>query len=82
LELYGCLMSVRMATTIIKELCFKILWDVLFTDSTTNLLWFNSKSCQELVIFWTHLTLPIGSTFQRYKTPKTTSSAEGCQQRS
>jgi hypothetical protein len=25
LELYGCLMSVRMATTIIKELCFKIL---------------------------------------------------------
>jgi hypothetical protein len=46
LELCGCLMSARMASVLLKELRIKIRRVVLFTDSTTNLRWFNSESCR------------------------------------
>jgi hypothetical protein len=46
LELCGCLMSARMAATIVKELRIKIRRVVLFTDSTTNLRWINSRECK------------------------------------
>lgn len=39
-------MSARMATILLKELRIKIRRVVLFTDSTTNLRWFNSGSCR------------------------------------
>ena len=46
LELYGCLVSARMAVTLKKELRIKVRRVVLFTDSTTKLRWFNSASCR------------------------------------
>jgi len=49
MELCGCLsisMSIWMATIFFKELRIKIRRVVLFTDSTTNLRWFNSGSCR------------------------------------
>ena len=46
LELCGCLVAVRMAKTLLNELRIRIRQVILFTDSTTNLRWFNSESCR------------------------------------
>jgi len=46
LELCGCLVAVRMAKTLLNELRIMIRQVILFTDSTTNLRWFNSESCR------------------------------------
>ena len=46
LEPCGCLVAVKMAKTLLSELWIRIRQVILFTDSTTNLRWFNSKSCR------------------------------------
>ena len=46
LELRGCLAAFRIAKTVLNELRISILHVILFTDSTTNLRWFNSDSCR------------------------------------
>lgn len=46
LELCTCLASARLANVILQELDLKIRRVTLFTDSTTNLRWFNSATCK------------------------------------
>ena len=65
LELCGCLMSARMAAAIVKELRIKIRHVVLFTDSTTNLRWINSRECK----FTPYVSSRVGEILELYDPP-------------
>lgn len=64
LELCGCLVAVRMATTLLKELRIKIRRVVLLTDYTTNLRWFNSESS----LFTPHVANKVGEILESFFT--------------
>jgi hypothetical protein len=65
LELCGCLVAVRMAKTLLNKLRIRIRQVILFTDSTTNLRWFNSESFR----FTTYVANRVGEILESFGAP-------------
>ena len=62
LDLCACLLSVRLADVIKRELHIPIRRVILFTDSTTNLRWFNSLHCR----FTPYVASRVGEILESY----------------